>query len=145
MITIINDNTANSNTDTNRKIMTRHNIKQDRKNTDHNKQRIYVSPSTVHNIVKRFKESGEILVRKGQGWKPLSASDHRALRRYCLRNPDTTMMDIATWALEYFGQSVSLKSAAASRNTTLNCVMQKGRHLLILCRNTAEFSRPEVI
>ncbi len=29
-----------------------------------------ISPSTVHNIIKRFKESGGILVRKGQGRKP---------------------------------------------------------------------------
>ncbi len=26
-----------------------------------------ISPSTVHNIIKRFKESGGISVRKGQG------------------------------------------------------------------------------
>ena len=30
-----------------------------------------LSPSTVHNIVKRFRESGEILVHKGQGQDPL--------------------------------------------------------------------------
>ena len=29
-----------------------------------------ISPSTVRNIIKRFKESGGILVRKGQGRKP---------------------------------------------------------------------------
>ncbi len=29
-----------------------------------------ISPSTVHNIIKRFKESGGISVRKGQGCKP---------------------------------------------------------------------------
>ncbi len=29
-----------------------------------------ISPSTVHNIIKRFKESGGISVRKGQGRKP---------------------------------------------------------------------------
>ena len=54
-----------------------------------------LSPFTVHNIVKRFRESGEILVRKGQGRKPLlNARDHRALRRYRLRNRhDATMMD----------------------------------------------------
>ena len=39
-----------------------------------------LSPSTVHNIVKRFRESGEISVRKGQGRTPLlNALDHRAL------------------------------------------------------------------
>ncbi len=29
-----------------------------------------ISPSTVHNIIKRFKESGGISVCKGQGRKP---------------------------------------------------------------------------
>ena len=29
-----------------------------------------ILPSTVHNIIKRFKESGGISVRKGQGRKP---------------------------------------------------------------------------
>ena len=75
-----------------------------------------LSPSTVHNIVKRFRESGEISVRKGQGRKPLlNARDHRALRRYCLRNRHATMMDIATWAQEYFGKSLSL-------NTVRRCI-----------------------
>ena len=39
----------------------------------------------------------------------------------------------------------STQSAAASRNATLNCIMQRGRHLLILRRNAAGFSGPEVI
>ena len=98
-----------------------------------------ISPSTVHNIVKRFRESGEISEHKGQGQKPLlNARDHRALRRYCLRNRHATMMNIATWAREHFGKSLS---AAAS----WNCIMQRGRHLLILSRNDAEFSGPKVI
>ena len=70
---------------------------------------LVISPSTVHNIVKRFRESGEISVCKGQGRKMLlNSRDHRALRRYCLRNRHATMMDIATWAWEYFGKSLSL-------------------------------------
>ena len=70
-----------------------------------------ISPSTVHNIVKIFRESGEILGRKGQGRKlQLNARDHRAPRRYCLRNRHSTMMDIATWAREYFGKSLSLNT-----------------------------------
>ena len=68
-------------------------------------------PTTVHNIVKRFWESGEISVRKVQGRKPLlNACDHRALRWYCSRNHHATMMDIATWAREYFGKSLSLNT-----------------------------------
>ena len=39
-----------------------------------------LSPSTVHNIVKRFRKSGEISVPEGQGRKPLlNARDHQAL------------------------------------------------------------------
>ncbi len=46
-----------------------------------------ISPSTVHNIIKRFKESGGISVRKGQGRKPkLNNRDLRSLRRHCIKN-----------------------------------------------------------
>ena len=39
-----------------------------------------ISSSTVYNIIKRFRESGEIFLRKGQGRKPiLDARDLRAL------------------------------------------------------------------
>ena len=63
-----------------------------------------ISPSTVHNIVKRSRQSGEILVQKSQGQKQLlNACDPQGiLRRYCLRNCHATMMDIAIWAWEYF-------------------------------------------
>ena len=75
-----------------------------------------LSPSAVHNIVKRFRVSREVSECKGQGWKPLlNACDYRALRRYCLRNRHATMMDIATWAREYFGKSLSL-------NTVCRCI-----------------------
>ena len=57
-----------------------------------------------------------MLVRKGEGCKPLlNAHDHRALRWYCLRNSHATMMDIATWARKYFGQSLPL-------NTVHRCI-----------------------
>ncbi len=46
-----------------------------------------ISPSTVHNIIKSFKESGGISVRKGQGCKPkLNNRDLRSLRRHCIKN-----------------------------------------------------------
>ena len=46
--------------------------------------------------------------------------DHQALRRYCLRNPHATMMDIATWAREYFQKIIVTQhsAAATSRNAT---------------------------
>ncbi len=44
-----------------------------------------LSSSTVHNIIQRFRESGTISVRKGQGRKTiLDARDLRALRRHCI-------------------------------------------------------------
>ena len=47
------------------------------------KKNLGLSQSRVHNIVKRFRESGEISVRKDQGRKPLlKGHDHRALRRF---------------------------------------------------------------
>ena len=96
--------------------------------------------------MKRFRESGEILVCKGQGQKPLhNVHDHWALRRYCLRNHRATTMDIATWAREYFGKSLLL-------NTVHRCTMKCNlklyygkRKAFILRRNAAEFSGPKVI
>ncbi len=41
-------------------------------------QILQISSSTVHNIIKRFRETGEISVRKGQGRRPLL--DARGLR-----------------------------------------------------------------
>ncbi len=42
---------------------------------------LQISSSTVHNIIKRFRETGEISVRKGQGRRPLlDARGLRALR-----------------------------------------------------------------
>ncbi len=42
---------------------------------------LQILSSTVHNIIKRFKETGEISVRKGQGQIPLlDARGLRALR-----------------------------------------------------------------
>ena len=72
-----------------------------------------LSPSTVHNIVKRFRESGEISVRKGQGWKPLLNAWPSSPQAVLFEN--ATMMDIATWAQEYFGKSLSL-------NTVRRCI-----------------------
>ncbi len=56
-----------------------------------------ISPSTVHNIIKRFKESGGISVRKGQGRKPkLNNRDLRSLRRHCIKNRHSSISDITT-------------------------------------------------
>lgn len=67
-----------------------------------------LSPSTVNNIGKRSRESGEISVRKGRGGKPLlNGCDLRTLRRYGVRKRRATVMDISTWVQEYFGKSLA--------------------------------------
>ncbi len=66
------------------------------------------SPSTVHNIIKRFKESGGISVRKGQGRKPkMNNRDLRSLKRHCIKNRHSSISDITTWAQDYFGKPLS--------------------------------------
>ncbi len=66
-----------------------------------------LSSSTVHNIIQRFRESGTISVRKGQGRKTiLDARDLRALRRHCITYRNATVMEITTWAQEYFQKTL---------------------------------------
>ncbi len=101
-----------------------------------------ISPSTVHNIIKRFKESGGISVRKGQGRKPkLNNRDLRSLRRHCIKNRHSSISDITTWAQDYFAKPLSsttirsyihkcqLKLYCAKRKPYVNSV-QKRRRLL---------------
>ncbi len=101
-----------------------------------------ISPSTVHNIIKRFKESGGISVRKGQGRKPkLNNRDLRSLRRHCIKNRYSSISDITTWAQDYFGKPLSsttirsyihkcqLKLYCAKRKPYVNSI-QKRRRLL---------------
>ncbi len=46
---------------------------------------LQISSSTEHNIINRFREAGEISVRKGQGRRPLlDARGLRALRQHCI-------------------------------------------------------------
>ncbi len=53
-----------------------------------------LSSSTMHNIIQRFRESGTISVRKGQGRKTiLDARDLRALRRHCITYRNATVME----------------------------------------------------
>ncbi|KAK3548245.1 hypothetical protein QTP70_005816 [Hemibagrus guttatus] len=70
-----------------------------------------LSSSTVHNIIQRFRESGSISVRKGQGRKTiLDARDLRALRRHCITYRNATVMEITTWAQEYFQKTLSVNT-----------------------------------
>ncbi|KAI4877129.1 hypothetical protein NFI96_026484, partial [Prochilodus magdalenae] len=67
--------------------------------------------STVHNIIKRFRESGTIAVRKGQGRKTLlDARDLRALKRHCTSNRNATVKEITEWAQEYFQKALSVNT-----------------------------------
>ncbi|KAI4878397.1 hypothetical protein NFI96_006322 [Prochilodus magdalenae] len=70
-----------------------------------------LSSSTVHNIIKRFRESGTITVRKGQGRKTLlDARDLRALKRHCTSNRNATVKEITEWAQEYFQKALSVNT-----------------------------------
>ncbi|KAK3519941.1 hypothetical protein QTP70_008202 [Hemibagrus guttatus] len=96
----------------------------------------------VHNIIQRFRESGTISVRKGQGRKTvLDARDLRALRRHCITYRNATVMEITTWAQEYFQKTLSvntihcairrcrLKLYRSKKKPYLNMI-QKRRHFL---------------
>ena len=70
-----------------------------------------ISSSTVHNIIKRFRESGEITACKRQGRKPtLNARDLRSLRRHCIKNRHQCVKDITTWAQEHFRKPLSVNT-----------------------------------
>ncbi len=70
-----------------------------------------LSSSTMHNIIQRFREYGTISVRKGQGRKTiLDALDLRALRRHCITYRNATVMEITTWAQEYFQKTLSMNT-----------------------------------
>ncbi len=69
---------------------------------------LQISPSTVHNIIKRFRETVEISVRKGQGRRPLlDTRGLRALRRHCITHRHDSVIEITKWAQEYFQKAPS--------------------------------------
>ncbi len=76
------------------------------KNNFHQRQiakALQISSSTVHYIIKRFIETGQISLRKGQGRRPLlDAHGLRALRRHCITHRHDYVIDITKWAQEYF-------------------------------------------
>ncbi len=60
---------------------------------------LLISSSTVHNIIKRFRETGEISVRKGQDLRHLlDARGLQALRRHCITHRHDFVIDITKWA-----------------------------------------------
>ncbi len=72
---------------------------------------LQILSSTVHNIIKRFRETGEISVHKGQGRRTLlDARGLRALRRHCITHRHDSVIDITKWAQEYFQKSLSVNT-----------------------------------
>ncbi len=102
---------------------------------------LQISSSTVYNI-KRFRETGEISVRKGQGRRPLlDVRGLRALRRHCITHRHASVIDITKWAQEYFQKPLSvnticraicrcqLKLCHAKRKPYVNMVQKRRRVL----------------
>ncbi len=59
---------------------------------------LQISSSTVHNIMKIFRETGDISVRKGQSRRPLlDVFGLRALRRHCITHRHDSVIDITKW------------------------------------------------
>ncbi len=100
-----------------------------------------VSSSTVHNIIQRFRESGTISVRKGQGRKTiLDARDLRALRRHCITYRNATVMEITTWAQEYFQKTLSVNTIhRAIRRCRLKLYRSKKKPYLNMMQKRRRF------
>ncbi len=103
---------------------------------------LQISSSTVHNIIKRFRETGEISVCNRQGRRPLlDARGLRALRRHCITHRHDYVIDITKWAQEYFQKPLSvntirraicrcqLKLYRAKRKPYVNMVQKRRRVL----------------
>ncbi|KAK3549934.1 hypothetical protein QTP86_016791 [Hemibagrus guttatus] len=100
-----------------------------------------LSSSTVHNIIQRFRESGTISVRKGQGRKTiLDARDLRALRRHCITYRNATVMEITTWAQEYFQKTLSVNTIhRAIRHCRLKLYRSKKKPYLNMIQKHRRF------
>ncbi|KAK3539781.1 hypothetical protein QTP70_013215 [Hemibagrus guttatus] len=100
-----------------------------------------LSSSTVHNIIQRFRESGTISVRKGQGRKTiLDARDLRALRRHCITYRNATVMEITIWAQEYFQKTLSVNTIhRAIRRCRLQLYRSKKKPYLNMIQKRRRF------
>ncbi|KAK3571804.1 hypothetical protein QTP86_020594 [Hemibagrus guttatus] len=100
-----------------------------------------LSSSTVHNIIQRFRESGTISVRKGQGRKTiLDARDLRALRRHCITYRNATVMEITTWAQKYFQKTLSVSTIhRAIRRCQLKLYRSKKKPYLNMIQKRRRF------
>ncbi len=100
-----------------------------------------LSSSTVHNIIQRFRESGTISVRKGQGRKTiLDARDLRVLRRHCITYRNATVMEITTWVQEYFQKTLSVNTIhRAIRRCRLKLYRSKKKPYLNMIQKRRRF------
>ncbi len=100
-----------------------------------------LSSSTVHNIIQRFRESGTISVHKGQGRKTiLDARDLWALRRHCITYRNATVMEITTWAQEYFQKTLSVNTIhRAIRRCRLKLYRSKNKPYLNMIQKRRRF------
>ncbi len=98
---------------------------------------LQISLFTVHNIMQRFRETGEISVCKGQCRRHLLDASG-ALRWHCITHRHDSVIDITKWAQEYFQKLLSvnkifcrwqLKLYHAKRKPYVNMI-QKHRHIL---------------
>ncbi len=84
------------------------------KNNVHQRQiakALQISSSTVHNIIKKFREIGEISVLKGQGQRSLLETRVlRALRRHYIIHRNDSVIGITKWAQEYFQKPLSVNT-----------------------------------
>ncbi|KAK3524517.1 hypothetical protein QTP70_029827 [Hemibagrus guttatus] len=100
-----------------------------------------ISNVEMHNIIQRFRESGTISVRKGQGRKTiLDARDLRALRRHCITYRNATVMEITTWAQEYFQKTLSVNTIhRAIRRCRLKLYRSKKKPYLNMIQKRRRF------
>ncbi len=75
---------------------------------------LQISSSIVHDIIKRFRETGEISVRKGQGRRPLldvlGLRPLVFLRQHCITHRHDSVIYITKWAQEYFQKPLSVNT-----------------------------------
>ncbi len=72
---------------------------------------LQILSSTVHNIIKRFRESGEIFEHMGQGRRRLlDARGLQALRQHCITHRHDFVIDITKWAQEYLLKPMSINT-----------------------------------
>ena len=107
-----------------------------------------LSPSTVHNIMKRFREGkSQYINAKGWNccWMRMTIEPQAVLfeKPSCYHDGHSHMGsgEYSNWKIIVTQYSALLNQ----ENATWNCIMQRGRHLLILRRNASEFSGAKVM